>query len=180
MQTQNCIAMPSLLSSASIPRSISTSTFTSSSWMAGTSSTDMATLFSSPQQHHPTKRSSMRQLTLQLPLVDFSFEKASLTTQENGVVFLTHLPSPVSSHQNLDGSLPKKNQYSRSVERPQKTKAPPVSGFSVPAGLHIPAHDREHLERLCRYVAWPPFATKTTKSYSSSQNKDTTVRPMHS
>ena len=33
-----------------------------------------------------------------------------------------------------------------------------VHGFSVHAGLHIPADDRERIERLCRYVARPPFA----------------------
>ena len=33
-----------------------------------------------------------------------------------------------------------------------------VDGFSLEAGRHVHAHDREGLERLCRYGARPPIA----------------------
>jgi hypothetical protein len=39
----------------------------------------------------------------------------------------------------------------------------------VHAGLHIPAHDRERLERLCRYVARPPFANEQLITYENNQ-----------
>jgi hypothetical protein len=35
-----------------------------------------------------------------------------------------------------------------------------VSGYSVHAGVCIPAHDRLRLERLCRYTGRPPVATE--------------------
>ena len=35
-----------------------------------------------------------------------------------------------------------------------------ISGFSVHAGVGIPAHDRMRLERLCRYGGCPPVATE--------------------
>ncbi len=33
-----------------------------------------------------------------------------------------------------------------------------VDGFSLHAGVLVPAHDRDRLEHLCRYIARPPFA----------------------
>jgi len=33
-----------------------------------------------------------------------------------------------------------------------------ADGFSLHAGVHVPAHDRGRLEHLCRYIARPPFA----------------------
>jgi hypothetical protein len=35
-----------------------------------------------------------------------------------------------------------------------------VQGFSLHAGVAVNAHDRARLERLCRYIARPPIATK--------------------
>jgi len=32
------------------------------------------------------------------------------------------------------------------------------AGFSLHAGVVVPDHAREALERLCRYSAWPAFA----------------------
>ena len=46
---------------------------------------------------------------------------------------------------------------------PQRRRAPlcaEADGFSLHAGVGVPAGDRERLERLCRYVARPALATE--------------------
>ena len=35
-----------------------------------------------------------------------------------------------------------------------------VAGFSLPAGVATKAHERDKLERLCRYIARPPVSEK--------------------
>ena len=48
---------------------------------------------------------------------------------------------------------------------PEKTPAlARNSGFSLHAGVAVPANDRERLERLCRYVGRPPVATERLSS----------------
>ncbi len=39
-------------------------------------------------------------------------------------------------------------------------RVPQVGGMSQHADVAIPAHDRRRLERICRYVARPPFASE--------------------
>ena len=38
-----------------------------------------------------------------------------------------------------------------------------TNGFSLHAGVAVPANDRQRLERLCRYVGRPPVASGTTE-----------------
>lgn len=44
-----------------------------------------------------------------------------------------------------------------------------AGGFSLHAGLDIEPHQREKLERLCRYVSRPPVATERLAMSSSGQ-----------
>ncbi len=49
----------------------------------------------------------------------------------------------------------------RSASRARFTPLPlcaEVDGFSLHAAVHIPRHDRDRLEHLCRYIARPPLA----------------------
>jgi hypothetical protein len=44
-----------------------------------------------------------------------------------------------------------------------------VQGFSLHAGVGVNAHDRARLERLCRYIARPPIATKRLSELSDGR-----------
>ncbi len=45
-------------------------------------------------------------------------------------------------------------------EKPARVDCVAGGGFSLHAGVAVPARDRKRLERLCRYVARPPVATE--------------------
>jgi hypothetical protein len=44
-----------------------------------------------------------------------------------------------------------------------------TNGFSLHAGVAVPANDRQRLERLCRYVGRPPVATERMKELADGR-----------